>query len=163
MRRRAIALLAAAALLGAGCGDDDDGGDGDGGGGGGDAGGAGPGAPTKEALASCLEGANLELKPGSEPFTDPKGQKRTRKGLDIEDTAYLGYVQWPSKHIADIYLSTSEDAAEDAEGEAAGFVTAFGLDPDKYVQRSGTVVMLFDDPAPTGDESKTVEDCAAGG
>lgn len=159
MRALAIALVAALSAVGPACGDDDEGG-GDGGGGGG---GAPAGAVTKDALVTCLKDANLELKPGSEPFTDPKGQRRTRKGLDIEDTTYLGYVQWPSKHIADVYLSTSEDAAEDAQKEAAAFVTAFGLDAGEFVQRSGTVVLLFDDPAPTGDETRAVQDCAAAG
>ena len=153
MRGAALALALAATLAGAGCGDDDDGG-------------SSPpeaAAPTtKEGLSSCLSRAGLELKPGSEPYTDAKGQRRTRQGLDAEDTSYAGYVRWPSKRIADVYLAKDSDAAEKAESKARAFVQAFGFDPERYVRRTGTVVMTFDHPPPTDDETKAVEDCAGG-
>jgi hypothetical protein len=118
--------------------------------------------PTKAELSSCLSEADLELKPGSEEFTNAEGETKTREGLDIADTTYLGYVQWPSKHVADIYLSKDEAAGEKAEQEAGLFVKAFGFQPDEYVRRAGSVVMTFDDPPATEEEAKAVEDCAAG-
>jgi hypothetical protein len=168
-------MLAAAAIV-AGCGDDDDEGDG--------AGApettttepaqtttpptreedepaAGP-APSRADLESCLADADLELKPGDEPFTDEKGQRRTRRPLDDAEAAYAGYVQWPSDRIADVYVAEDEAAAQKIEAEASGFVKAFGFDPAEYVRRTGAVVLTFDDPPPSDEEAKDVEDCAAG-
>jgi hypothetical protein len=177
---RYVALLSVVlVLLLAGCGDDDDGGDG------GstspaqtaqtettqptteattteESGGGGP-APDKAQLESCLADADLELKAGDEPFKDEEGQTKTRKGMNLDDATYLGYVQWPSKRVADIYVSKDEAAAQKSEQEAGLFVKAFGFDPAKYVKRSGAVVLTFDDPPPSAEETKAVEDCAAGG
>ena len=150
-------------LLLAGCGDDDEGG-----------GGETPAPPaqttqaeggtppTEEELRSCLSDAGLELKPGSVEFTDAKGESKAREGLDIADTTYLGYVDWPSKHVADVYLSKDEAAAAKAEQEAGLFVKAFGADPAEYVRRAGSVVLVSDDPPATDEEAKPVEDCGAG-
>jgi hypothetical protein len=178
MRRLAIVLVVLALLPVAGCGGDDDGGEN-----GGsaatteqpttdtteaeatatdepDAGGA---PPTKEELTSCLADADLELKPGSEPVTDEEGKSRTREALEIDGATYLGYVQWPTKHIADVYLAKDEAAAEKAEKEAGLFVKAFGFEPADYVRRAGSVVLTFDDPPPTAEEAGAVEGCATGG
>jgi hypothetical protein len=166
--RAATLLCALLVLLLAGCGGDDDEG--------GDGGETAPPAqttqeapqadggmpPTEEALRSCLSDAGLELKPGSVEFTDAEGESKPREGLDIADTTYLGYVDWPSKHVADVYLSEDEAAAEKAEREAGLFVKAFGADPADYVRRAGSVVMISDDPPATEEEAKPVEDCAAG-
>jgi hypothetical protein len=168
--RRAAILLATAALV-AGCGGDDDG----------DESGsatepAAPPtrqpttqepernapAPDRATLEACLDDANLNLTPGDEPAENPKGEKRSRKPLTDYASAYLGYVQWPSKRIADVYLTKHADEADALEKEAQGFVAAFGLDPSKYVRRANTVVLTFDDPPPTAGEAKAVEDCAAG-
>lgn len=168
MRRGAV-LLAVAALA-AGCGGDDDGDE------------SGPAteaappteqpeaqepaqtnernapAPSKGELEGCLVDARLPLRPGSEPAADG----RTRQPLSDAKKAYLGYVQWPSKHVADVYLAGDAAEADTIESEAQGFIKAFGLDPAKYVKRAGAVVLTFDDPPPTAAEVKTVEDCASG-
>jgi hypothetical protein len=174
--RLTIPVVLVSLALVAGCGDDDD----DGNGGGGttppaqtattetteptttEEPAAGAEAPTKEAMESCLAEADLELRDKEEEFTNAEGETKTREDLDIDDTAYLGYVQWPSKSVADVYVSTDEAAAEKAEREAGLFIKAFGLDPAKYVKRAGTVVMTFDDPPPTAEEAKAVEGCATG-
>jgi hypothetical protein len=175
---RAVALVSLLlVLLLAACGDDDDG----------DSGGTPPaqtaqtdtteptteaateeesggGAPPDKAqLEACLADADLELKSGDESFTDEEGKTKTRKSMNLEDVTYLGYVQWPSKSVADIYVAKDEDGAEKAEQEAGLFVKAFGFDPAKYVKRSATVLMTFDDPPPSDEEAKAVEDCAAAG
>jgi hypothetical protein len=117
-------------------------------------------APTKAELESCLGDADLELKPGSEAATNAKGESRTRKGLEGVEATYLGYVQWPSKRLADVYLAKDAAGADQTEDKAKGFVKAFGLDPAKYVRRAGAIVLLYDEPPPTAEESKAVEDCA---
>jgi hypothetical protein len=167
-RTRAALLLAAAALA-AGCGDDEeDKGDGA----------AAPPAQSettaeatetspaspisRERLERCLTEANLELKPGSEPATDAEGKSKQRQGLDFEDTEYLGYVQWPSKSIGDVYLSEDAEAAASAATEAGNFVKAFGADPDEFVRRAGSVVLVLDDPPPSDQEAEVVEGCAGG-
>lgn len=119
-------------------------------------------APERSELEKCLADADLTVKPGSEPAENTKGEKRTRQPLSDAKQAYLGYVQWPSKHIADVYLGKSAADAEKIEDEAKGFIAAFGLDPAKYVRRANTVVLTFDDPPPTADEAKAVEDCSGG-
>ena len=150
-----MALLVLALLV-AGCGDDDEGG--------GDSGPAaqstGAAPPEADSLRSCLTKAKLELKPGSEPATDAKGKTQAREGLEIADTTYLGYVQWPSKHLADVYLSKDEPAAEKAQAEAEKFIESFGAKPAEYVRRERTMVLLFDDPPPTAAEVKPVVACA---
>jgi hypothetical protein len=80
--------------------------------------------------------------------------------MNLETATYLGYVQWPSKRVADLYAGKDEAGAEEAEQEAGLFVKAFGFDPAKYVRRAGTVVMTFDDPPASEEEAKQVEDCA---
>lgn len=175
-RKLAIPLIVLSLVFVAGCGDDDDEGEG----------GGTPSAqtaptdttqaettettepetggapPDKAALEACLAEADLELKGEDEEFTDAKGKTKTRQSMNLETAAYLGYVQWPSKSVADIYLGDDEAAAQKAEQEAGVFVKAFGFDPAKYVRRAGTVVMTFDDPPPSDEEAKAVEDCAAG-
>ena len=174
-RQLAIPLIVLSLVFVAGCGDDDD----DGGDGGGtpsaqtatdttrteatettepESGGA---PPAKADLESCLAEADLELKAEDEPFTDSKGNTKTRKSMNLETAEYLGYVQWPSKSVADIYLGDDEAAARKAEQEAGVFVKAFGFDPAKYVRRAGAVVMTFDDPPPSDEDARAVEDCAA--
>jgi hypothetical protein len=158
MRRTTVLLIAA--VIATGCGDDD-----------GDQSGptteAAPPTQQSEAtepsrpperneLTTCLANADLQLKPGS----DPTANGRTRQPLSDAKDAYLGYVEWPSNHVADVYLGDDPDAIE---REAQGFVKAFGLDPGKYVHRAGAVVLTFDDPPPTADEVKAVEDCATAG
>jgi hypothetical protein len=162
MRRWAILLTVTA--LAAGCGDDDDGDET-----GSTTAPAAPptqqrettepsAAPERSELEKCLADADLEVKPGTEKAADG----RTRQPLSDAKQAYLGYVQWPSKHIADVYLAKDAAEAGTIESEAQGFVKAFGLDPAKYVRRANTVVLTFDDPPPTADEAKAVEDCATG-
>ena len=118
------------------------------------------GARSMQEIEDCLADAKLELKPGDEPYTDKKGQRRTRKALSDTGDTYAGYVQWPSERIADVYVTGDAAEAGEVENEAKGFVQAFGLDPATYVRRFGTVVLTFDDPPPSDDEVKTVEDCA---
>jgi hypothetical protein len=163
MRRLAAALLVLS--LAGGCGGDDDGE-------GGsakttstptatsDAGAGSSGPVSKGELEECLANANLELRPGDTPYTDRKGQRRTRRGLDIPKTRYAGYVMWPSRRIADVYIASDEKAATAAQSEAGNFVRAFGLDPATYVQRHGNLVLVFDRPVPTEDEVQVVADCA---
>ena len=122
---------------------------------------AGGAAPDRAGLESCLSDAKLELKDKDEPFTDAKGKTKTREDIDMEGAAtYAGYVQWPSKSVADIYLAKDQAGAEKAEEEAATFIRAFGFDPAKYVRRAGSVVMTFDDPPPSDEEVADVERCA---
>jgi hypothetical protein len=164
VRRRATAVLALSLLLLAACGDDDENGAGkaetteptatsDAG-----AGSSGP--VDKGELESCLAKADLELKPGEEAYTDRRGQRRTRRGLEIEKAKYVGYVMWPSDRIADVYLAEDERAATTAQSEAGNFVRAFGLDPARYVQNHGNLVLIFDRPVPTENEVRQVSDCA---
>jgi hypothetical protein len=172
---RLMAVLAALALLlAAGCGGDDDED-----GGGGEAAttqttqtttqaeptqpdsGSG-GAASAAELESCLKEAGLELKPEGTQYTDDKGETKTREKLDMENTEYAGFVQFPSKRVADVYVASDDAAAQAAEREAGTFVKAFGFDPAKYVRRAGTVVMVFDDPPPTEEEAGQVADCAGG-
>lgn len=163
MRRRAAALLLGSLLLLAACGDDD-GGDGKAETGEptatSDAGAGSSGPVDKGELESCLAKADLELKPGSEPFTDARGRKKTRQDAHLEGGRYLGYVQWPSKRVADVYIGRDEAAAKTAASEAGAFVAAFGLSPSTYVQRHGNVVLMFDRPVPTEAEVAAVADCA---
>jgi hypothetical protein len=120
------------------------------------------GAPDEAELKACLSKAKLELKPGSEPVTDEEGQPRTRKPLSGAEAEYAGYVQWPSKGLADIYLAKDDARAGEIETEAREFVQAFGLEPDDYVRRAGGIVMTFGTPPPSDAEAKAVEDCAGG-
>jgi hypothetical protein len=148
---RGLAVAVASLALALGCGDDDQE----------ENGGPAPG-PTQAHVSRCLADAELELRPGSEPFTDKKGRRKTRQGLDIAKTTYLGYVQWPNKRVADLYLTDDEAAAAGAERKAEAFVSAFGLEPGKYVRREANLVLLFDDPPPTAEDVEAVLGCAGG-
>ena len=170
-RCRTLGVVLAIGVLLAGCGGDDD------------SGGGGAETATTEAPATrpttpetapeapdapavpferCVADAGLELKPEGTEYTDDKGESKSREGLDMEGTTYLGFVQWPSKRVADVYEATDDAAAETAEREAGTFVKAFGLDPAKYVRREGAIVLVFDDPPPSEDEVEQLTGCAGG-
>jgi hypothetical protein len=161
---RAAALLVAAVLALAACGGDDD----EGGGEGAstqptatsDAGAGSSGPIDQRELESCLADADLRLRSGDEPYTDRRGQQRTRQGLEVAKTKYVGYVMWPSRRIADIYIGEDERAARAAQSEAGNFVRAFGLEPATYVQKHGNLVLVFDRPVPSQQEVQQVADCA---
>jgi hypothetical protein len=152
MTRLATLLALLALLVAAGCGDDDE------------EGGRETTTPETEAATGpfkdCVEEAGLELVPEGTEYTDDKGESKTREKLDMENTTYLGFVQWPSKRVADVYEGDDEAAAEKAEQDAGSFVKAFGFDPAKYVSREGTTVLVFDDPPPSDDEVGQLTACA---
>jgi hypothetical protein len=160
VRSAASALVVASLLLGAGCGGDGDDGDGGGGAKARTATTESSGPVDRKQLESCLAKADLELRSGDQPFTDAKGQTKTRQDAHLEGGRYAGYVQWPSKRVADVYIASGATAATTAEREAEAFVRAFGLAPATYVQRHGNVVLLFDNPVPTEDEVAAVAGCA---
>ena len=175
-RRRTLCVVLAVGALLAGCGDDDEN----------DSGGGGGATATTEATPTtrptppetetgsdapdaaavpfkrCLAEAGLELKPEGTQYTDEKGKTKGREGLGIDNATYLGFVQFPSKRVADVYEATDDGAAEEAEEVAGKFVEAFGFDPADYVRREGTTVLIFDDPPPSEDEVEQLTACAGG-
>jgi hypothetical protein len=173
-RRGTLCVVLALGALLAGCGDDDE--DSGGGGGGTATTGATPTTrptttetePEKPDGAAavpferCLAEAGLELKPEGTEYTDEKGKTKGREGLGIDNATYLGFVQFPSKRVADVYEATDDGAAEEAEEVAGKFVEAFGFDPAEYVRREGTTVLIFDDPPPSEDEVEQLTGCAGG-
>jgi hypothetical protein len=159
----------------AGCGGDDDEPSGDGGSGGGGITGAEPSeskppstkpepdAPTAAELRSCLTKAGVKVVGESESYVDAEGETTVTGSVEIDGSEYVGLALWPTKHVAYVYVSPNESAADEGEKEMEAFVKAFGGDPAKYVQRQGTVlVMLDDEEEPTPAEAKTLDDCARG-
>ena len=153
--RPAAALLSVLVLLLAGCGGEDEVDDG-----GGATGGGGAEATDRAGFTACLADAELDLEPGRKPVTDAEGRTSAREGLNLSGAEFLGYVQWPSKRIADVYLASDAPAAEEAEAEAAEFVKAFSGDPGSFVKRQGSVVLLLDDPPPSEGEIGSALSCA---